>query len=73
MAIELRHLRFFVSAAEHGSFRKAGTALDLSQSAISRGIADLEDQIGASLFTGTLGACHRPMPVNASYAEPVKP
>lgn len=49
-SIELRHLRYFVAAAEHGSFRKAGAALGLSQSAISRCIADLEDQIGASLF-----------------------
>lgn len=49
-SIELRHLRYFLAAAEHGSFRKAGAALDLSQSAISRCVADLEDQIGASLF-----------------------
>lgn len=49
-SIELRHLRYFVAAAEHGSFRKTGVALGLSQSAISRCIADLEDQIGASLF-----------------------
>lgn len=49
-SIELRHLRYFVAAAEHGSFRKAGAALGLSQSAISRCVADLEDQIGASLF-----------------------
>lgn len=48
--IELRHLRYFVAAAEHGSFRKAGAALGLSQSAISRCIADLEGHIGASLF-----------------------
>lgn len=48
--IELRHLRYFVAAAEHGSFRKAGIALGLSQSAVSRCIADLEDRIGASLF-----------------------
>lgn len=49
-SIELRHLRYFVAVAEHGSFRKAGTALGRSQAAISRCIADLEDQIGASLF-----------------------
>lgn len=49
-SIELRHLRNFVAAAEHGSFRKAGAALGLSQSAISRCVAKLEDQIGASLF-----------------------
>lgn len=48
--IEFRHLRHFIATAEHGSFRKAGVALGLSQSAVSRSIADLEDQIGASLF-----------------------
>lgn len=49
-SIGLRHLRYFVAAAEHGSFRKAGDALGRSQSAISRCIADLEDRMGASLF-----------------------
>lgn len=49
-AIELCHLRYFLAAAEQGSFRKAGIGLGLSQSAVSRCIADLEDQIGASLF-----------------------
>lgn len=49
-SIELRHLRYFVVAAEHGSFRKAGVALERSPAAISRCIADLEDEIGASLF-----------------------
>ncbi|WP_342771502.1 LysR family transcriptional regulator [Pelagibacterium sediminicola] len=49
-SIELRHLRNFVAAAEHGSFRKTGAALGRSQAAISRSIAHLEDQIGASLF-----------------------
>lgn len=49
-SIELRHLRYFVAAAEHGSFRKTGPALGRSQAAISRSIGDLEDQIGASLF-----------------------
>ncbi len=48
--IELRHLRYFVAAAEHGSFRKAGVALRIQESAISRRIRDLEDRIGASLF-----------------------
>ncbi|KRW96849.1 LysR family transcriptional regulator [Paracoccus sp. MKU1] len=49
-SIELRHLRYFVAAAEHGSFRKAGVVLGRSQSAISRCIVDLEDRLGASLF-----------------------
>jgi DNA-binding transcriptional LysR family regulator len=49
MAIELRHLRYVVAAAEHGSFRRAAQALGLQQSAIGRRIRDLEDEIGAAL------------------------
>ena len=48
--IKLHHLRYFVAAAEHGSFRKAGRALDIEESAISRRIRDMEDELGASLF-----------------------
>ena len=48
--IEFRHLRYFIAAAEHGSFRKAGAALGVQESAISRRIRDLEDRLGASLF-----------------------
>ncbi|OQM76729.1 LysR family transcriptional regulator [Manganibacter manganicus] len=47
---EFRHLRYFLAAVEHGSFRKAAAALDVQESAISRRIRDLEDNIGASLF-----------------------
>lgn len=48
--IELHHLCYFVTAAEHGSFRWAGAALGIQESAISRRIRDLEDRIGLSLF-----------------------
>jgi DNA-binding transcriptional LysR family regulator len=48
--LEFRHFRYFVAAAEFGSFRKAAVALNRSQSAVSRQIVDLEDKIGASLF-----------------------
>lgn len=48
--IELRHLRYYLAAVEYGSFRKAGGALGINESAISRRIRDLEDQLGASLF-----------------------
>lgn len=47
---ELRHLRYFVAAAEQGSFRQAGVALNIRESAISRRVRDLEDELGASLF-----------------------
>lgn len=56
--IEVRHLRYFVAAAEHGSFRKAGAAMGIQESAISRRIRDLEDRLGASLFhRHTSGVC----------------
>lgn len=48
--IEFRHLRYFVASAEHGSFRKAGAAIGVQESAISRRVRDLEDRLGASLF-----------------------
>jgi DNA-binding transcriptional LysR family regulator len=56
--IEVRHLRYFVAAAEHGSFRKAGAAIGIQESAISRRIRDLEDRLGASLFhRNSSGVC----------------
>jgi DNA-binding transcriptional LysR family regulator len=48
--IAVRHLRYFTTAAEHGSFRKAALHLAISESAVSRRIRDLEDHLGASLF-----------------------
>ncbi|NJO34968.1 MAG: LysR family transcriptional regulator [Rhodospirillales bacterium] len=50
MAIELRHLRYVVAASKCGSFRRAALSLGVEQSAISRRIRDLEDELGASLF-----------------------
>ncbi len=43
-------LRFFHAVAVAGSFTKAGEALNLSQSAVSRQIAALEESLGVSLF-----------------------
>lgn len=48
--IELRQIRYFLAAAEHGSFLKAAAALGIQESAVSRRIRDLEDDLGASLF-----------------------
>ncbi|MEH3046644.1 LysR family transcriptional regulator [Sphingomonas adhaesiva] len=49
-AIELRHLRYFLAAAEYGSFRKASSALAVQESSVSRRIRDLEGHLGTSLF-----------------------
>lgn len=47
---ELRHLRYVVAAADHGSFRKAALSLNVRESSVSRRVRDLEDRLGASLF-----------------------
>ena len=49
-------LRVFFHVAEAGSFTRAGKQLNLSQSAVSRQISSLEDDLGLELF-------HTAMPV----------
>jgi DNA-binding transcriptional LysR family regulator len=48
--VELRHLRYFISVAENHGFGRAALALNISQSAISEQIADLESELGLALF-----------------------
>lgn len=48
--IELRHVRYIIAAAKSGSFRRAAEDLGVEQSAVSRRIRDVEDEIGAQLF-----------------------
>lgn len=48
--MELRHLRYLVAVAEQGSFSGAARTLNVSQSAISEQLADLERETGVSLF-----------------------
>ena len=43
-------LRIFHSVADAGSLTHAGESLHLSQSAVSRQIRALEDEVGATLF-----------------------
>jgi DNA-binding transcriptional LysR family regulator len=48
--IVLQYLRYVLAAAEKHSFRQAAIELGVWESTISRGICDLEDEIGVSLF-----------------------
>jgi DNA-binding transcriptional LysR family regulator len=50
LSLDLRYLTYAILVAEHGSFRAAAQALDLSQSTISRRIQLLERRIGIALF-----------------------
>jgi DNA-binding transcriptional LysR family regulator len=48
--MEIRQLRYICAIAEHGSFRKASTALFIAQPALSQQILKLECEIGVKLF-----------------------
>lgn len=48
--ISAGHLRAFDAVARHLNFRAAGEELSLTQSAVSRQIQALEDEVGAALF-----------------------
>jgi DNA-binding transcriptional LysR family regulator len=50
MKITLKQLEVFVAVARHGSATRAAELLDLSQSAASMALADLENQLGGRLF-----------------------
>ena len=48
--MELRHLRYFIAAAEEEHFGRASERLHVTRPAVSQIIADLEDEIGTPLF-----------------------
>lgn len=48
--MDLRHIRTFVTVAELGTVSKAALCLHVAQPALSRQIANLEDQLGLKLF-----------------------
>ncbi|MGC0328785.1 DNA-binding transcriptional LysR family regulator [Streptomyces sp. SAI-170] len=53
MDVELRHLRCLVAIADEGTFTDAAHALGVSQAAVSRTLAALEDALGARLLRRT--------------------
>ena len=48
--IKLRQIRLFLQIAESGGLTAAGAVLGLSQPAVSKSLAELEDLLGVSLF-----------------------
>lgn len=48
--MEFRQLKYFLAVAETLNFSRAAESLYLSQSALSRQIAELEEELGAELF-----------------------
>lgn len=51
LKLNLKHLRYFWSVASHGSIARAAEALYLTPQTISGQLRDLEEQVGAKLFS----------------------
>ncbi|CAM5579272.1 transcriptional regulator CynR [Streptomyces avidinii] len=50
MALELRHLRYLIAVAEHGSFTRAAEELRISQPTLSQQVKQLERTVGVQLL-----------------------
>src|SRR5688572_9955216 len=54
--VELRHLRYFIAVAKHGSFNRAAQLLHLTQPALSRQVKDLEEELAVPLLVRATNA-----------------
>jgi DNA-binding transcriptional LysR family regulator len=70
--MELRHLRYFTAVAQWKSYREASRRLHIAQPAISRTVADLEDELGLKLFSREKRATQLTPEGEAFYAEAVR-
>jgi LysR family transcriptional regulator, cyn operon transcriptional activator len=64
----LRHARYLIAVADHGSFTRAATELHVSQPALSQQIRQLEEMLGARLLDRT-GQIVRPTDAGRAYID----
>lgn len=53
--MDLRQLRYFLEIADHGGFNRAASHLHVAQSALSRQVRELEQELKTPLFLRTAG------------------
>jgi len=69
--MQLRHLRYFIGIIDSGSFRAASVQLGVSQPALSRRIAELEEELGVTLFDRSRSGV-RVTPAGHAYASEIR-
>jgi DNA-binding transcriptional LysR family regulator len=70
--MELRHLRYFTAVVQWKGYREASRQLHVAQAAISRTVADLEDELGLKLFSRAKRAAQLTPEGEVFYAEAVR-
>ncbi|HEX8895664.1 MAG TPA: LysR family transcriptional regulator [Terriglobales bacterium] len=70
--MELRHLRYFTAVVQWKGYREASRRLRVAQPAISRTVADLEDELGLKLFSRTRRAAELTPEGEIFYGEAVE-
>jgi DNA-binding transcriptional LysR family regulator len=71
-SMELRHLRYFTAVVQWKGYREASRQLHVAQPAISRTVADLEDELGLKLFSRTNRTAQLTPEGEVFYAEAVR-
>lgn len=69
--MQLRHLRYFLGIVDAGSFRAASAQLNISQSALSQRIAELEEELGFPLLLRSRSGI-RPTAAGQAYAADIR-
>ena len=70
-ALKLRHLRYFATIVERGSFSRAATELHVAQPALSQQMAELEEMLGATLLHRSARGARATSAGEALYAAAV--